>query len=189
MPGQLIDVGGHRLHLHCTGSGSPTVVLETGLGETSSSWGWIAPAVARGTKVCVYDRAGRGWSESAARPLDGNAVANDLHTLLNRGQVDQPYVLVGHSLGGLYALSFAVKYNEKVAGMVLLDATSPEAFTGPAQRASRQRPRANCLATEIVKNSQTGVPSLERTAEHIAFSLLSAVYASLLKVMRRSKLP
>jgi pimeloyl-ACP methyl ester carboxylesterase len=129
MPGQLVGVDGHRLHLHCTGAGSPTVVLEAGLGEPSSSWGWIVPAVARATKVCVYDRAGRGWSEPAARPLDGNAVANDLHTLLNRAQIDQPYVVVGHSIGGLYALTFAARYADEVAGVVLLDATSPEAFT------------------------------------------------------------
>ena len=68
MPGQLIDVGGHRLHLSCTGSGSPTVVLEPGAGNTSSILGWITPAVARGTRVCVYDRAGRGWSEPADTP-------------------------------------------------------------------------------------------------------------------------
>jgi pimeloyl-ACP methyl ester carboxylesterase len=128
-PGQLVDVGGHRLHLRCTGSGRPVVVLEAGLGEPSSYWGWIAPAVARFTKVCVYDRAGRGWSEPAARPQDGIAVANDLHALLNRGHIDQPYVLVGHSLGGLYMLVFAARYPAQVAGIVLLDATPPEAFT------------------------------------------------------------
>jgi FtsH-binding integral membrane protein len=69
VPGQLIDVGGHRLHLHCTGSGSPTVVLEPGLGEASSVMSWIAPAVAADTRVCVYDRAGRGWSEAWTPPL------------------------------------------------------------------------------------------------------------------------
>jgi pimeloyl-ACP methyl ester carboxylesterase len=129
MPGQLVDVDGHRLHLHCTGSGSPTVVLETGLGEPSSSWGWIAPAVARSTRVCAYDRAGRGWSEPAAGRQDGIVVANDLHTLLNRGHIDPPYLVVGHSLGGLYVLTFAARYPDQVAGVVLLDATSPEAFT------------------------------------------------------------
>jgi pimeloyl-ACP methyl ester carboxylesterase len=128
-PGQLVDVGGDRLHLRCTGSGRPVVVLEAGLGESSSYWGWIAPAVARFTKVCVYDRAGRGWSEPAVRPQDGIAVANDLHAMLNRGHIDQPYVLVGHSLGGLYVLVFAARYPDQVAGMVLLDATPPEAFT------------------------------------------------------------
>ena len=84
MPGQLIDVGGHRLHLNCTGSGSPTVVLEPGAGGMSSDLGWITPAVARDTRVCVYDRAGRGWSEPADTPQDATQIATDLHTLLHR---------------------------------------------------------------------------------------------------------
>src|SRR4029450_13245352 len=74
MPGQLIDVGGHRLHLHCTGSGSPTVVLEPGLGATSSDVAWIAPVVAKDSRVCVYDRAGRGWSDAADGPQDGKQI-------------------------------------------------------------------------------------------------------------------
>jgi pimeloyl-ACP methyl ester carboxylesterase len=124
-PGQLVDVGGHRLHLSCTGSGSPTVVLEPGAGMTSSDLGSITPAVAGETRVCVYDRAGRGWSEPADTPQDGAQIATDLHTLLHRGQVPGPYVLAGHSFGGLYALSFAARYPEEVAGMVLVDATAP----------------------------------------------------------------
>jgi pimeloyl-ACP methyl ester carboxylesterase len=124
-PGRLIDVGGHRLHLNCTGSGSPTVVLEPGAGMMSSALGWIAPAVARDTRVCVYDRAGRGWSEPADGPQDALRTATDLHTLLHRGQVPGPYVLAGHSFGGLYALTFAARYPDEVAGMVLIDSTAP----------------------------------------------------------------
>jgi len=90
MPGQLIDVGGHRLHLNCTGSGTPTVVLEPAAGGMSSNLGWIAPAVARATRVCVYDRAGRGWSEPADTPQDGTQIATDLHTLLQRGHLPGP---------------------------------------------------------------------------------------------------
>ena len=116
MPGQLIDVGGHRLHLHCTGSGSPTVVLEPGGGAMSSNLGWITPAVARDTRVCVYDRAGRGWSEPADTPQDGAQIATDLHTLLHRANVPGPYVLAGHSFGGLYVLTFAARYPDEVAG-------------------------------------------------------------------------
>jgi pimeloyl-ACP methyl ester carboxylesterase len=127
MPGQLIDVGGHRLHLNCTGSGSPTVVLEPGGGEMSSNMGWIAPVVARGTRVCAYDRAGRGWSEPAATVQDGEQIATDLHTLLHRGRVPGPYVLAGHSFGGLYVLTFAARYPDEVAGMVLVDSTAPAA--------------------------------------------------------------
>ena len=131
MPGQLIDVGGHRLHLNCTGSGSPTVVLEPGHGEASSVMGWIAPAVARDTRVCVYDRAGRGWSEPADGPMDGAQTAADLHTLLERAHVPGPYVLAGHSFGGLYVLTFAANYPDQVAGIVLLDSTAPASAPGP----------------------------------------------------------
>lgn len=125
MAGQLIDVGGRRLHLQCAGSGSPTVVLEPGLGEASYVMGWITPAVAADSRVCVYDRAGRGWSDSADSPLDGAQIAADLHTLLDRAHVPGPYVLAGHSFGGLYILTFAAHYPDEVAGMVLLDSTSP----------------------------------------------------------------
>jgi pimeloyl-ACP methyl ester carboxylesterase len=131
MAGQLINVGGHRLHLSCTGSGSPTVVLQPGGGEMSSNLGWITPAVARDTRVCVYDRAGRGWSEPADTPQDGNQIATDLHTLLQRAHVPGPYVLAGHSFGGLYVLSFAARYPDQVAGMVLVDSTNPASAAKP----------------------------------------------------------
>jgi pimeloyl-ACP methyl ester carboxylesterase len=136
MPGQLIDVGGHRLHLNCTGSGSSTVVLEPGAGGTSSDLEAIAPAISRETRVCVYDRAGRGWSEPAVTPQDGAQIATDLHTLLHRGEVPGPYVLAGHSFGGLYALTFAARYPDEVAGMVLVDSTAP----APAARPSAPPP-------------------------------------------------
>lgn len=123
--GQLIDVGGHRLYLNCTGSGSPTVVLEPGAGQMSSDLRWIAPAVGRDTRVCVYDRAGRGWSDPANSSQDGARIATDLHTLLQRGNVPGPYVLAGHSFGGLYALTFAARYPGDVAGLVLVDSTAP----------------------------------------------------------------
>jgi pimeloyl-ACP methyl ester carboxylesterase len=124
-PGQLIDVGGHRLHLNCTGSGSPTVVLEPGLGEVSPAMGWIAPVVARDTRVCVYDRAGRGWSDPADGPQDAVQTTTDLHILLDHARIPGPYVLAGHSFGGLYILTFAANYPDQVAGMVLLDSTAP----------------------------------------------------------------
>lgn len=131
MPGQLIDVGGHRLHLYCTGSGSPTVVLQPGGGDFSSVMAWIAPAVASRTRVCVYDRAGRGWSEAAKSPQDATQIAADLHTLLQRGNVPGPYVLAGHSFGGLYVLTYANRYPDEVAGMVLVDSTNPATKADP----------------------------------------------------------
>lgn len=129
-PGRLVDVGGHRLHLRCAGSGTPTVLLESALGETGGYWGWISAAVSRDTTVCTYDRAGRGWSEPASGEQDGVAVATDLHTLLARATVPGPFVLVGHSSGAQYIRIFAGRYPEQVAGMVLLDGQPAEAFEG-----------------------------------------------------------
>jgi pimeloyl-ACP methyl ester carboxylesterase len=133
MRGQLVDVGnGRRLHLSCTGSGSPTVVLVPGYGTTSAIWGWIAPEVARDTRVCVYDRAGRGWSDDAPHQQDGFAIATDLHALLTSAHEAPPYVLAGHSLGGLYVRAFAARYPDQTAGVVLLDSSDPRQFTLPA---------------------------------------------------------
>ena len=129
MPGRLVDVGGHKLHLNCTGTGSPTVVLEPGLGEPSTAMAWIAPDVAATTRVCVYDRAGRGWSESAGTAQDGVQGATDLHRLLDRAGEQGPYVLAGHSAGGLYVLNFALLYPNEIAGVALFDSMSPQQYT------------------------------------------------------------
>jgi pimeloyl-ACP methyl ester carboxylesterase len=137
MPGALHDVGGHRLHLQCTGVGTPTVVLESGLGGNSALWTRIAGGTAATTRVCTYDRAGTGWSEDASRPQDSNAVAADLHELLAVSGESGPYVLVGHSTGGVYAMTFAAAHPEQVAGMVLLDSTSPRQFTIVPEYASQ----------------------------------------------------
>ena len=124
MRGQLVDVGPYRLHLECHGSRGPTVILEPGAGGSAASMGLIAPAVARDSRVCVYDRAGRGWSDPAASPPDGAQIATDLHTLLGRAHVPGPYVLAGHSFGGLYVRTYAAKYPDEVAGVVLVDSTA-----------------------------------------------------------------
>jgi pimeloyl-ACP methyl ester carboxylesterase len=126
--GKMIDVGGHRLYIECTGSGGPAVILQAGLGASSSSWAGIAPTVAATTTVCAYDRAGHGRSDEAG-PQDSIALATDLHTLLERAGVAGPYVLVGHSSGGPYVRVFADQYPDDVAGMVLLDAQPADAFT------------------------------------------------------------
>lgn len=120
---RLVDVGGHRLNIRCIGSGTPTVVLEPGLGEPASVMAErIAPDVARTTRVCVYDRAGHGRSDGAP---DADA-ARDLHVLLDRAGVPGPYVLAGHSLGGPLALTYADRYPAEVGGVVLVDSMHPE---------------------------------------------------------------
>jgi pimeloyl-ACP methyl ester carboxylesterase len=124
-PGQLVDVGGHRLHIICAGEGSPTVILDA-LGDGASpQWGWVQPAVAKMTRVCAYDRAGRGWSEAGPMPRDGKSVAEDLHTLLLNAKIEGPSIMVGHSYGGLIALIYAALYTDDVAGMVLIDSGLP----------------------------------------------------------------
>jgi len=130
---QLVGIGdGRRLSIRCTGSGTPTVVLEPGLGEPASAMTrWIAPGVARTTTVCVYDRAGHGRSDAA--PAGGADPARDLHALLERAHVPGPYVLAGHSLGGILALDYARRYSSEVGGVVLLDSMYPQqtnAFAG-----------------------------------------------------------
>jgi len=127
-PGDLIDVGGFKMHIHCMGQGSPTVILETLSGGTSSYWGWVQPEAAQTTRVCVYDRAGRGWSEPDPEPLTLVRTIRNLHTLLVNAHIDGPYVLVGHSLGGIYVRQFAVQYPDDVVGMVLVDAAHPDQF-------------------------------------------------------------
>jgi pimeloyl-ACP methyl ester carboxylesterase len=120
----LVDVGGHRLAIRCTGSGTPTVVLEPGLGESATSMTRrIAPSVARTTRICAYDQAGHGHSQAA--PGNHADAARDLHVLLRRSAIPGPFVIAGHSLGGLYALSYAARYPHDVAGIVLLDSMHP----------------------------------------------------------------
>jgi pimeloyl-ACP methyl ester carboxylesterase len=121
-PGQLVDVGGHRLHLHCVGQGSPTVVLDAGLGEFSLAWGAVQPQAATSTRVCAYDRAGLGWSEPGPSQRSPQQFAAELHMLLTKSGERGPYVLVAHSISGKTARLFASQHPNEVAGMVLVDA-------------------------------------------------------------------
>lgn len=137
-PGQLVDVGGYRLHIHCTGSGSPTVVVESGWGDMSASWGWVQPEVARTTRICTYDRAGMGWSEASPLPRAAREYAKELHTLLAKANEPGPYVLVGHSMGGFTVIVYAHDYPAEVSGLVLVDAQDlPPAGAAPYQPAPK----------------------------------------------------
>jgi pimeloyl-ACP methyl ester carboxylesterase len=128
-PGTTYDVEGHRMHLWCQGQGGPTVVLFNGLGEISTSWAHITDRVRPTTRVCAFDRAGQAWSQDAPTPEDGIHAATDLHTLLAAAGEAGPYILVGHSIGGPHAMIYAARYPEQIAGMVLLDSSSPEQMT------------------------------------------------------------
>lgn len=128
IPGQLVDVGGYKLHINCVGEGSPTAILEAGLGDFSLLWAYVQPEVARFTRVCSYDRAGYGWSEPSPYPRTANTMVEELHALLVNAKVEGPYVLVGHSLGGVLVRGFAHNYPDEVVGMVLVESAHEEQF-------------------------------------------------------------
>ncbi len=126
-PGQMVDVGGYRLHIHCTGTGSPTVVIDAGLGDWSTSWGgYVQPEVAKTTRVCTYDRAGMGWSEAGPLPRDAAQFVKELHTLLQNANILGPYIMVGHSLGGLPVRVFVHEYSSELSGVVLIELMSSQ---------------------------------------------------------------
>jgi pimeloyl-ACP methyl ester carboxylesterase len=125
-PGKLINVGGWRIHLNCTGENkakTPTVVLESGSGDFSFDWSLVQPSVARFTRVCSYDRSGNAWSDLGPRPRTMKQVVYELHTALMKAGIKGPYVLVGQSIGGLLVRTFASQYTKELAGMVLVDST------------------------------------------------------------------
>ncbi|MBB5784486.1 alpha/beta fold hydrolase [Nonomuraea jabiensis] len=125
VPGRLVEVGGHRLHLHCTGSGAPTVVLEAGLAESSASWDVIQRGLPG--RVCAYDRAGYAWSEDGPAPRTADRAAAELRALLAAAGEAGRYVLVGHSYGGTIVRLFAHHWPELTAGLVLIDVTDENA--------------------------------------------------------------
>jgi pimeloyl-ACP methyl ester carboxylesterase len=120
-PGHLGDVGGHQLHLYCTGEGTPTVVLEAPAAGVSAAWAWVQPDVSITTRVCSYDRAGLGWSESGGRTFDPAAVAVELQSLLSRARERAPFVVVGHGFGAALARLDAQRFGADATALVLVD--------------------------------------------------------------------
>jgi len=126
IPGELVDVGLYQLHLYCTGSGSPAVVLDSGLGDTYISWRKVQPQIAQFTRVCSYDRAGLGFSYYSRHPSTSKDFAEELRILLHNAAIPTPYILVGHSMGGFDVRLYVILYRSDVAGMVLVDSSHPE---------------------------------------------------------------
>ena len=131
-PGRLVSVGHHRLHIRCDGDGGPPVVFDAALGGSSLSWSLVQPAVARFTRACSYDRAGFGWSDAGPLPRTAGRIADELHELLRAAAVPPPYVLVGHSYGGLVTRLYASRHPNDVAGLVLIEPAIPEEWTNPS---------------------------------------------------------
>lgn len=125
-PGQLTNVGGYNMHIYCTGEGNPTVILEAGLNDFFVSWSKVQPEIAKATRVCSYDRAGLGWSEASPYGRTSEVMVQELHTVLKNTGIEGPYVLVGHSFGGINMRLFARKYPDEVAGLLLVDSAHEE---------------------------------------------------------------
>ncbi|WP_372782925.1 alpha/beta hydrolase [Phenylobacterium sp.] len=126
-PQRLVDVGGRRINLYCRGRGGPTVVLDSGLSDPTLVWGAVQPALSRDLRVCAYDRAGIGFSDPSGRAGDSRNIVGDLRALLRAAGVPPPYVLVGHSYGGLNVRLFAYEHSAEVAGLVLIDPAHEDA--------------------------------------------------------------
>jgi pimeloyl-ACP methyl ester carboxylesterase len=129
--GKLVDIDGLRLHINCTGAGSPTVIMDAALGDTSVIWQLVQPEISRFTRVCSYDRAGLGWSEAPNEPRTSSNIASELDGLLTRASVPGPYVLVGSSFGGYNIRVFASRHRKQVVGMVLVDSAHPDQLNRP----------------------------------------------------------
>jgi pimeloyl-ACP methyl ester carboxylesterase len=138
-PGKMVDVGGYRLHLNCTGNGSPTVVLVSGLGDYSFDWSLVQQPLSAKTRVCSYDRAGYAWSDFDPKPRSLQRAVDELHTLLRSAKVSTPYVLVGHSWGGLIVRVFASQHRDLVAGMLLIDSSHEDQLNVIDGKAVRPR--------------------------------------------------
>jgi pimeloyl-ACP methyl ester carboxylesterase len=156
-PGLLVDVGALRLHLHCAGSGTPAVVFDAAIGATSVSWTLVQPEVARVTRACTYDRAGLGWSEAGPMPRTAGRVAGELHALLQSANVPPPYILVGHSFGGLVIRIFAARHPQLVAGLVLVDPAHPEEWLVPGEQEQQQIDRGRRLCRYGATAARLGI--------------------------------
>src|SRR5512132_3663891 len=128
-PGRLVSLGNHRLHIRCDGDGAPPVIFDAALGGSSLSWSLVHPAVARLTRPCSYDRAGFGWSDAGPLPRTAGRIADELHDLLRAAALAPPYVLVGHSYGGLVTRLYASRHPNDVAGLVLIEPAIAEEWT------------------------------------------------------------
>jgi len=160
-PGQTLLVGGRQMRIDCSGSGSPTIVLDAGLGNDGLIWGGVQPVLARTTRVCSYDRAGFGWSDALPAPRDADHIAAELHGLLVAANVTGPVVLMGHSIAGIYIRDYATRYPENVSGLIFVDGSTPLQNRNPAFKVYQDPGPPSWFATLLKKAAfAAGIPRL-----------------------------
>ena len=174
-PGTLVDIGGQRLHMNCSGRGSPTVLLENGTGDVSVIWALVQPGVSTFTKVCSYDRGGYAWSDPGKRPRTFAQLALELHVALERLRVGPPYVLVGQSYGGQVIRGFVARYRSEVSGVVMVDAVhedqmvvyggQPHRIRDSAQGRAFPAPRIELDVEMLQQARASATPTTEQTLE------------------------
>ncbi len=159
-PGVAYLVNGHKMRMACTGSGSPTIVLESGGGNDGLIWGGVQPELSKTTRVCSYDRAGYGWSDPLPAPRDADHIASELHELLHQANVSGPIVLMGHSIAGIYMRDYASHYPTDLAGIVFVDGSTPLQQDNPAFKAVPKGP-PDWLRTLLMRSVfGVGIPRL-----------------------------
>jgi pimeloyl-ACP methyl ester carboxylesterase len=159
--GRLVDVGGHRMQIDCRGSGSPTVVFEAGLDAVGSlSWSAVHDAIAMTSRACAYSRAGLVWSEPRTEKFQPEDVARDLRVLLTNAGEQAPFVMVGHSLGGPYIMTFTRLYPQDVAGLVFVDASHPDQVERIKTAIGKPLDSAGSLLKVANALSWTGIPRI-----------------------------
>ncbi len=194
-PGQLVDMGGYQMHIYCIGQGSPTVMLEAGSGDSSLIWAKVQPEISEVTRVCSYDRAGLGWSDSSPYPRTANTMVEELHTLMTNAKIDGPYVFVGHSLGGMLVRMFAHEYPDEIVGMVLVDSLhearmirNPDLADAIQEAAGQFRIFAFLNSTGVTALTPQAIPNpglpADAYARHQALMATTDALATLLAELR-----
>lgn len=193
IPGKRFDVGGYQLHIHCSGSGSPTVIVDVGLGDDSTDWTPIQQAVSTNTRICVFDRPGYGWSDFGPSPRTSNRIASELEILLEQAEIAPPYILVGHSFGGYNIRVFAANNPQMVAGMVLVDASHEDQYNQFKIKLPNNFNRRGTImilpkSTDSLAHANKP-PVLRERAFHAARAEISALDESSMQLQKNSALP
>jgi pimeloyl-ACP methyl ester carboxylesterase len=190
IPGKRFDVGGYQIHIHCSGSGSPTVIVDVGLGDDSTDW---LQAVSTNTRICVFDRPGYGWSDFGPSPRTSNRIASELEILLEQADIAPPYILVGHSFGGYNIRVFAANNPQMVAGMVLVDASHEDQYNQFKIKLPNNFNRRGTImilpkSTDSLAHANKP-PVLRERAFHAARAEISALDESSMQLQKNSALP